>query len=98
MACGPPRRGLPVALGPNRSLLARYERTCDSDDSERAGGEKTAARATTSEAKPCPANRPSGQTATTTKHAADVKASSTGAKVLPGGGEGTCRYAIKAWS
>ena len=53
----PPRRGRPAALGPTRSRVARNERTCDSDDSERAGGEEAAARATTSKAKTCPAKQ-----------------------------------------
>ena len=37
---GPPRQGRPAALGPTRSRVARHGRTCDSDDSERAGGEE----------------------------------------------------------
>ena len=41
---------------------------------------------------------PTGPPLTTTPHTADVKTSSTGAGVVPGGGEGTRRYAIKAWS
>ena len=57
-AGGPPRRGRPAALGPTRSRVARHERTCDSEDSERAGGEEAAARATTSQAKMCLANKP----------------------------------------
>ena len=35
---------------------------------------------------------------TTTPHTADVKTSSIGAGVVPGGGEGTRRCAIKVWS
>ena len=65
---GSPPRGHPAALGPTRSSLARHERTCDSDDSDRAG--------------------PTGPPATTTLDAADVKASSTGAGVVSGAGEG----------
>ena len=90
----PPWRGRLAASGPTWARLARQERTCDSDDSERAGGEEAAARATTSQAKTSPANSPSYHH----PHAADVKASSTGAGVVPCGGEGTRRYAIDAWS
>ena len=45
-ACGPPRRGRPAAF------------KFDSDELERAGGEEAAARATTYQARTCPANRP----------------------------------------
>ena len=55
---GPPRCGRPAALGPTRSRVARHERTDDSDDSERAGGEEAAARTTASQAKTSRANRP----------------------------------------
>ena len=82
-AGGPPRRGRLAALGPTRSRVARHERTCDSDDSERAGGKEAAARATASRAKMClatPANRPP---ITPTPDAAEAKVSSTGAGSCP---------------
>ena len=97
-ACCPPQLGPPAALGQTRSRVARHERGCDLDDSERAGGEEAAARATTSPAKTCKtcsANRP---TSYHHHHAADVKASLIGAGVVPCGGVGTRQYEVKAWS
>ena len=84
-------------LGPTRWRVARNEHTCDSDGPERVGGEpeEAAARATTSQAKTCLANRP---TSYHRPHGADAKASSIGTGFVPGGGEGTRRYAIKEWS
>ena len=47
-----------AALSPTQSRVARHELKYHSDDSKRAGREEAAARATTSQAKTCLANRP----------------------------------------
>ena len=83
MACGPPLLGRPAAF------------KFDSDESERGGGEEAAARATTSQARTCPTNRPISYPPPL--NAADVKAfpARAGFKFVPGRGEGTRRYAIR---
>ena len=78
-----------------RSRVVQHERTCDLDHSEKAGGEEAAARATNSQIKTCPATEQAHQLSAQPRgHAADMKASTTGAWVVPGGGEWTRRYAI----
>ena len=93
MACpateGRPAAFDPVAGGPTRTQV-RLKRLRESD---RGGG-----CSERPPPKPKRASvRPTGPPATV-PHAVHVKASSLGAGVVPGGGERTRRYAIKAWS
>ena len=98
---GPPRRGRPAALvagGPTRTHVRLGRpgewRSCDS---EREGRRLQRERPSHKPNLLSKRVRPTGPPTTTTPCAADVKASSTGAghRVVPGGGEGTRRYAIK---
>ena len=85
---GPPRQGRPAALGPTRSRVARHGRTCDSDDSERAGGEEGGC----SESYHLPSQNVSGQRAhylpPPSPNAADVKESSIEAGFIPAAAKG----------
>ena len=73
-----------------RTRVAQHERTCDSYDSEKRQGRRLQRER--------PPPKPKRASVRPTGPPATVKASSVGAGVVPGGGEGTRRYAMKAWS